>query len=158
MKKILLFALAILLFTGCAAQRSAIKVGNVTISDNKGQIVSSYQRVQILNQVGEGDNVTNIKFVERDGTVHYVEDGCISVDGIEYIEEGRSSNRVVVVGSYPYYSYPYVITYPYRSYYHPYYNRRPLFTPRPAPRPAPGPAPRPAPGGGQPRPGGGPRR
>lgn len=140
MKKFITIILALVLLVSCAAPRM-IQVGNITLRDRKGEVVSYYEKARIVNQVGEGDQVTNIRFVTRDGVEHYIEDGYISVDGIEYVQE-RNNHTYVVVNSYPYWyyrSYPYVVTYP----YHPYYNRRPYYY-RPAP-PRPQPAPRPAP-------------
>lgn len=142
MKKLISVLIAALLLVSCAAPRM-IQVGNITLRDRKGEVVSYYEKARIVNQVGEGDQVTNIRFVTRDGVEHYIEDGYISVDGVEYVQE-RNNHTYVVVNSYPYWyyrSYPYVVTYP----YHPYYNRRPYYRPAPPrPQPAPRPAPRPS--------------
>lgn len=142
MKKFITIILALVLLVSCAAPRM-IQVGNITLRDRKGEVVSYYEKARIVNQVGEGDQVTNIRFVTRDGVEHYIEDGYISVDGVEYVQE-RNNHTYVVVNSYPYWyyrSYPYVVTYP----YHPYYNRRPYYRPAPPrPQPAPRPAPRPS--------------
>lgn len=147
MKKFITIILALVLLVSCAAPRM-IQVGNITLRDRKGEVVSYYEKARIVNQVGEGDQVTNIRFITRDGVEHYIEDGYISVDGVEYVQE--RNNHVYVVETYPYWyyrSYPYVVTYP----YHPYYNRRPYYRPAP-PRPQPAPTPRPTPRQGSSRP------
>lgn len=134
MLKKLYLLIVVLLVASCATPKM-IMVGNVTLRDTKGEIVSYYPKSHIINQVGEGDQVTNIRFITQDGVEHYIENGYISVDAVEYIQE-RNNRTYVVVDSYPYWYYrnPYVITYPYR-----YYRPVPV---RPQPRPTPRPIPR----------------
>lgn len=105
-----------LLVVSCATPKM-IMVGNVTLRDRKGDVVSYYPRAHILDQVGEGDQISTIQFISQDGLKHYVDGGYISVDAIEYIQQ-RNNHTYVVIDNYPYwYNRPYVITYPYRPYY-----------------------------------------
>lgn len=133
MLKKLYLIIVVLLVASCATSKM-IMVGNVTLRDTKGEVVSYYPKSHIINQVGEGDQISTIRFITQDGIEHYIEGGYISVDAVEYIQN-RSNHTYVVVENYPYwYHRPYVVTYPYRPYY---VRPAPIRVPRPTPRPTP---------------------
>lgn len=126
MKKFIAIILALIVLVSCASPRM-IQVGNITLRDRKGEVVSYYERARIVNL--KDDQVTSIRFVTRDGVEHYIEEGeryTITVDGVEYVQE--RNNHVYIVETYPYWYYrPGTTAYP----YHPYYNRRPYYQPAP---------------------------
>ena len=131
MKKILFLILMMIFITSCGVSNRVITVGNVSVYSTEGEKIKTYNNV-IFEQVPEQDTVYSISFIEPNGTIHFIKNSMIVIDGVEQIlEPNISTTTSVIVYPYGYYT-PY-----HRSfyYYHPRYRVIPprRYEPRPTP-------------------------
>ena len=136
MKKILFFFLMMIFITSCGVSNRVVTVGNVSVYSLKGEKLRTYNNV-VFEDVPAQDTVYSISFIEQNGTVHFIENSMVVVDGVEQIVEPDKPTSTTSVIVYPY-GY-------YRPYYGNYYYRYPRHYPRLKPKPGPRPEPRPQP-------------